>query len=84
MKLNKELVKKILLLIESQGLYGSELFSSMKKGDPRLESAILYITLRSLKQHNIIEPYLSPQDNQCKVKVKYKLSEKGKKLLNSL
>ena len=83
-KLDKFMIKKVLTTIESEGIIGSQLLSTLKEKNPDFNESILYMTLKSLTEQGYIDNYIAPEDNNCKVKIRYKLSEKGKKVLNSI
>lgn len=83
--LDRALVKEILTAIKSKGHYGSDLFNYMKENNTELDSGKFYLTVKSLYSHQIIQSYLETQANeQEKTKVKYKLSQRGERLLESL
>jgi len=83
-KLNKTIVKQILTTIQHEGIVGSQLLSTLKEKNPDFDDTNLYITLKSLTKQGCINNYIADEDDNCKVKIRYKLSEKGKSLLNSI
>ena len=83
-KLNKNIVREILTTIQFKGIVGSQLLSTLKENNPNFDETNLYMTLKALTEQGCIDNYITPQDNNCKVKIRYKVSEKGKNILNSI
>ena len=82
--LNKTIVRKILTTIQSEGIIGFQLLSTIKEKNPGFNERVLYSTLKTLTEYGCIDNYIAAEDDNCKVKIRYKLSEKGKKVLNSI
>lgn len=83
-KLNKNIVREILTTIQFKGIVGSQLLSTLKEKNPNFDETNLYMTLKALTEQGSIDNYIASEDDNCKVKMRYKLSEKGKNILNSL
>jgi DNA-binding PadR family transcriptional regulator len=83
-KLDKTVVREILITIQSEEVIDFQLLSILKERNPDFNETILYMTLKSLSEQGCINNYIAAEDDNCKVKLKYKLSEKGKKVLNSI
>jgi len=83
-KLDKDIVKSILKTIKTKGIIGSKLLSIVKEQNPSYDQTLLYITLKILTELGCIDNYIAPEDDNCKVKIRYKLSEKGNKILDSI
>ena len=83
-KLNKTIVREILTTIQSEGIIGFQLLSKIKKRNPDFDETSLYMTLKILTEQRCIDNYIAAEDDNCKVKIRYKLSKKGKYFLNSL
>ena len=83
-KLNKTMVKEILSTIQSEGIIGFQLLSILKERNPDFNETVLYSTLKTLTEHGCIDNYIAAEDDDCKVKIRYKLSDRGKMILNSL
>jgi len=83
-KLNKNIVREILTTIQFEGIVGSQLLSSLKEKNPNFDETNLYMTLKALTEQKCIDNYIASEDDNCKVKIRYKLSEKGKNILNSI
>ncbi len=78
----KDIIKKFLAIIESEGMYGFKLLNKIKQDNPEYDQTELYITLNTLKEQCLVEPYISKGDKECRVKIKYKISPKGQKLFD--
>ena len=83
-KLDKDIVKSILKTIKTKGIIGSKLLSIVKAQNPSFDQTQLYITLKTLTELRCIDNYIAPEGDNCKVKIRYKLSEKGNKILDSI
>ena len=83
-KLVNKIVKIILDNIDSHDIYGFEILSMIKESNQDLDETIIYSTLKSLEKNGYVTTFKTCEDGICCVKVRYCLSEKGHKMLNSL
>ena len=81
MKLDKDIVRKILNTVKAHSVYGFKLLSYLKESSPELNETVLYATLKQIESLELVEPYISSLDKVCKVNIRYRLSQKGEDYL---
>ena len=81
--LDSAIISKILKVVKSHSIYGFKLLSLLKESNPDLNGTKLYFTLQKIKDLELVEPFISKIDKGCRVKIKYRLSEKGEEYLKS-
>lgn len=82
-KLNNNIVKIIINIINSHEIYGFEILSIIKESNQKLDEALVYSTLKSLENKAYITTFKMCEDGNCCVKIRYRLTEKGQELLNT-
>lgn len=88
MKFNKELLKGttdmiVLKLLSQQDMYGYEIMKKLKQKTDNifeLREGTLYPILHNLESKKLITSYCQPTESQRK-KIYYKITEKGRKIL---
>lgn len=83
-KLDNDIVKQMLNIINSHEIYGFEILSMIKEYNQNLDDTLVYSNLKSLEKNGYITTFKTCEDGKCCVKVRYCLSEKGHEMLNSL
>ena len=82
--INVDLIKVILTTIKLNENYGFEIFSIIKNNNSKLNHTLLYTYFKVLSQLGYITTYKNLEENNCCVKIYYKLTEKGYKYLESM
>ena len=83
-KLDNEIVKEMLYIINSHEIYGFEILSTFKQYNQSLDDTLVYSTLKTLENRGYIETFKTCEDGNCCVKIRYCLTNLGHEMLNSL
>ena len=81
---DERIIKEMLLLIKSREIFGFEILNTIKDNNQESSDTIVYSSLKFLEKNGYVTSFKRCDDGNCCVKIRYCLSEKGQKMLNTL